>query len=77
MLPAASCAWAYCMQFTTSGAPGPQNVGMNQALDDAPDLVNTQPYEEGWMIEVKPDSPQELDGLMDKAAYVEMLKGME
>ena len=50
---------------------------LNKSLEDAPELVNTDPYNDGWMIEVKLSNPQELDGLMDRNAYLEMLKGME
>jgi len=50
-------------------------VEINEALEDAPELVNNSPYEEGWIIKVKADDLSELDNLMDKAAYLEMLKG--
>jgi glycine cleavage system H protein len=50
-------------------------VGINEALEDAPELVNDDCYKEGWLIQVKPSDPGELDKLMDKAAYLEMLKG--
>ena len=52
-------------------------TALNKSLEDAPELVNTDPYNDGWMIEVKLSNPQELDGLMDRNAYLEMLKGME
>jgi glycine cleavage system H protein len=52
-------------------------TGLNKSLEDAPELVNTDPYEDGWMIEIQPSNPQELDELLDKNAYLEMLKGME
>ena len=52
-------------------------VSINKALEDAPELVNTDPYEDGWMIEVQPSNPQELDELLDRNKYLEMLKGME
>jgi glycine cleavage system H protein len=54
---------------------GGEIVAVNPSLDDAPELVNNTPYSEGWMIEVKPDDPAELDNLMPKEAYVESLKG--
>ncbi|SLM29453.1 glycine cleavage complex lipoylprotein [Desulfamplus magnetovallimortis] len=50
-------------------------VEVNGNLEDAPELVNNSPYEEGWIIKVKADDLSELDNLMDKAAYLEMLKG--
>ncbi|MCF6247013.1 MAG: glycine cleavage system protein GcvH [Desulfobacula sp.] len=50
-------------------------VGINEDLEDAPELVNESCYEGGWLIKVKPEDTAELDGLMDKAAYLAMLKG--
>lgn len=50
---------------------------VNAALEEAPDLVNTGPYDEGWIMTVRPDHPAELDELMDKAAYLNMLKGLK
>jgi glycine cleavage system H protein len=56
---------------------GGEIVAINEALEDAPELVNNAPYTDGWMIEIKPSDPGELDALMDKDAYIEMLKGLE
>ena len=50
-------------------------VAINEALEDAPELVNNTPYSDGWMIEVKPDDSSEIDALMDKDAYLSTLKG--
>lgn len=52
-------------------------LAVNTTLAEQPETVNTDPYNDGWMIEVKPDNPIELDALMSKDAYLEMLKGME
>jgi len=52
-------------------------LAVNTTLAEQPETVNTDPYNNGWMIEVKPDNPSELDALMSKDAYLEMLKGME
>ena len=41
----------------------------NEALNDQPELVNNDPYGEGWMIKVKVADAAELDKLMDAAAY--------
>ena len=49
----------------------------NTVLEDSPELVNKNPYIDGWMIEIKPSNPNELDELMAKDAYTEMLKGLE
>ncbi|HKL01749.1 MAG TPA: glycine cleavage system protein GcvH [Desulfotignum sp.] len=50
-------------------------VGVNENLEDAPELVNEDCYQGGWIIKVKPSDNAEIDALMDKAAYLEMLKG--
>ncbi len=50
-------------------------IEVNQGLEDAPELVNTAPYAGGWIIKVKPDDLSEMDQLMDRAAYLDMLKG--
>jgi glycine cleavage system H protein len=49
----------------------------NTVLEDSPELVNKIPYNDGWMIEIKPSDPTELDELMAKDTYIEMLKGLE
>ncbi len=50
-------------------------VEINEALEDAPELVNEDCYKGGWVIKVKPTDLSQLDDLMDKAAYLDMLKG--
>jgi glycine cleavage system H protein len=54
---------------------GGEIVAVNSGLEDAPELVNNTPYTEGWMIEVKPADPSEMDNLMTADAYLEKLKG--
>jgi glycine cleavage system H protein len=49
-------------------------TSVNAALEDSPELINTDPYGEGWIVEIKPDDLSELDGLMSKDAYLEMLR---
>jgi len=49
-------------------------TGVNTALEDSPDLVNRAPYTDGWLADVKPSDPSEMDGLMTHDAYLEMLK---
>ncbi|WVZ88754.1 hypothetical protein U9M48_035234 [Paspalum notatum var. saurae] len=44
-------------------------VEVNSKLSETPGLINTSPYEDGWMIKVKPSSPGEADGLLDAAKY--------
>lgn len=45
----------------------------NEALDAAPEAVNTDPYGDGWMIEIQMDDPAELDALLDAAGYAELV----
>lgn len=44
-------------------------VEVNDALDDAPETVNADPYGDGWMIKVKLADPAEVDALMDADGY--------
>jgi glycine cleavage system H protein len=44
-------------------------TGRNDELDANPELVNSDPYGQGWMFEVRPSDPAALDALMDAAAY--------
>jgi glycine cleavage system H protein len=54
---------------------GGEIVAVNSPLEDAPELVNNTPYSDGWMIEVKPDDPAQVDGLMTKDDYIKSLQG--
>ena len=47
-------------------------IARNDALDSAPELVNADPYGDGWMIEVQLDDPGELSELLDASAYAEL-----
>ena len=49
-------------------------TSVNKTLEDSPDLVNIQPYHDGWMIEAKPTHPNELETLMTQTDYLKMLK---
>jgi len=44
-------------------------VEVNDPLSDAPETINEDPYEEGWMIVIEPADPKELEALMDAKAY--------
>ena len=48
-------------------------VKVNQALADAPQLINQDPYGKGWIIEIEPSQPSELDGLLDAEAYAKLV----
>ncbi len=54
---------------------GGEVTAINEDLADKPELVNQDPYDGGWMIDIKPGDAKELTRLMDKNAYLEMLKG--
>jgi len=42
---------------------------INEELPDAPEIINTSPYGDGWMIKIRMSDPGELDSLMDAEAY--------
>jgi glycine cleavage system H protein len=48
-------------------------VETNQALAEKPEIINTDPYGQAWMILVEPKDTKELDQLMDAAAYAAMV----
>ena len=49
-------------------------VEVNQPLLTAPELLNEDPYNDGWMIKVEVTDPDEIDELMDAAAYKEYVE---
>jgi glycine cleavage system H protein len=48
-------------------------VKVNSALTDAPQTVNSDPYGEGWIVEVEPSDGGQVAGLLDAAAYEKLL----
>lgn len=46
-----------------------QIVEINEKLDDEPDLVNRDPYNEGWLFKLQVDKPAQLKDLLDATAY--------
>lgn len=48
-------------------------IEINQKLADSPELVNSDPYGEGWMIKAELSNPSELDDLLDAEAYKELI----
>ncbi len=48
-------------------------VAVNEALSDAPELINQQPYGEGWLVEIKPVA-WPVDGLLDAPAYLAVMQ---
>jgi glycine cleavage system H protein len=50
-------------------------VAVNAALTDSPELVNSDPYGEGWVCEIAPTDPASVDGLLDASAYRQLTEG--
>jgi glycine cleavage system H protein len=50
-------------------------VEFNEALEDEPELVNSDPYGAGWMIKVDISDPSEIENLLDSEAYHQLVKG--
>jgi len=48
-------------------------TAINNSLEQGPDLVNKDPFGDGWFVRVKMSNKKELDGLMDHAAYQSMI----
>jgi glycine cleavage system H protein len=54
---------------------GGEIAAVNESLEDAPELVNNDPYAGGWMVDVRLQDPAEYGELKDKKTYLDMLKG--
>ena len=48
-------------------------IAANEALAGQPEVVNTDPYDDGWMVRVRITDPSQLDGLLDAAAYEKLV----
>lgn len=53
---------------------GGEVIEVNEALADKPELVNTDPYGDGWMVKIRMSDPTELDDLMPAAEYEEYVE---
>lgn len=49
-------------------------IAINERLADAPEILNTDPYGDGWMWKMKPADGTNLDALLDAAGYASALK---
>jgi len=49
-------------------------IAVNDSLADAPEAVNADPYQTGWLVKVRLSDPSEADQLMDSAAYTSSLE---
>lgn len=52
---------------------GGEIVEVNPALQNTPELVNKDPYGEGWLIKIKISNPSEVEGLMNSSDYAVMV----
>lgn len=52
---------------------GGEILEVNQALEESPELVNKDPYGEGWIIKIKPSDISEMDELLDAEAYRQLV----
>jgi len=50
-------------------------AAVNDALDDQPELLNSDPYGEGWICKIEMSDPSQLDALMDAAGYRTLTEG--
>ncbi len=50
---------------------------VNRELEDIPELVNESPEEDGWIVKIKADNPEEAGGLMNEEEYREYLSSIE
>lgn len=48
-------------------------IARNDQLDDSPELVNNDPYGEGWLYEIEPADPAAIDDLLDADAYADVI----
>ena len=54
---------------------GGEIVEINHALEDSPELVNEDPYGEGWMIKLRPSDPSEWNSLLSPEDYKALVAG--
>ncbi|MDX9787333.1 MAG: glycine cleavage system protein GcvH [Desulfobacterales bacterium] len=52
-------------------------VTVNTQLEDSPEIVNTSPYDDGWMVEVKPKDPSQIDTLFTRDQYLGILNNLD
>ena len=54
---------------------GGEITAVNKTLEEAPQQINESPYQDGWLIEVSPDDPSEMNTLMTNEECLTKLKG--
>jgi len=48
-------------------------IEINEKLLEHPELINQSPYEEGWIVKIKPSNPGQIDSLLSKEQYDELV----
>ncbi|MEA3458588.1 MAG: glycine cleavage system protein GcvH [Candidatus Thermoplasmatota archaeon] len=48
-------------------------VGVNEKLEDTPEIINESPYDDGWLVELEIKDKEELDDLLDSESYKEKI----
>ncbi len=48
-------------------------IEINEKLLEHPELINQSPYEEGWIVKIKPSNPEQIDSLLSKDQYDELV----
>lgn len=48
-------------------------VEINEELENEPELVNEDPYDKGWMVKIKPDNPDDIEGLLSADDYEQVI----
>ncbi|MFT4654568.1 MAG: glycine cleavage system H protein [Patiriisocius sp.] len=49
-------------------------VEVNEELENSPELVNSDPFGEGWLFKIKAEDPDEVEGLLDAEAYASVIE---
>ena len=52
-------------------------IEINEELEDSPEMVNDDPYGEGWIFKIEIEEDDELEGLMDAEEYAAFIESME
>jgi glycine cleavage system H protein len=52
-------------------------IEINEALADSPELVNTSPYGDGWMVKIKISDPSEIDSLLSASEYEDFVESQK
>lgn len=50
-------------------------TAVNEELTEAPELINSDPYGEGWLVEMTPSDPASVAGLLDSDEYTKLIEG--